>query len=183
MKTTGEKNLLVRILRDYQVINFMKLIIMLGFSVLIAENAVAKDTVIKTYSGSGGKNTRPFTVKDGWEIQWDADGDIFQLYLYTSTGDLEGVPANQMGSGEGASYQAKGGQFYIQVNAMGKWTITIIQTSEQVSNSTEENNQSNSSSESPFQAKTGTPVTAIAAAAWSCVENILQDDHVTSAPN
>ena len=57
MKTTGEKNLLVRILRDYQVINFMKLIIMLGFSVLIAENAVAKDTLIKTYSGSGGKNT------------------------------------------------------------------------------------------------------------------------------
>ena len=42
--------------------------------------------------------------------------------------------------------------------------------------------QSNSSSESPFQAKTGTPVAAIAAAAWSCVEKILQDDQVTSAP-
>jgi hypothetical protein len=39
-----------------------------------------------------------------------------------------------------------------------------------------------SSSVSPFQAKTGIPALAIAAAAWSCVENILQEDHLTSAP-
>ena len=42
--------------------------------------------------------------------------------------------------------------------------------------------QSNSSSFIPFQAKTGTPTAAIAAAAWSWVENILQEDHETSAP-
>jgi len=36
-----------------------------------------------------------------------------------------------------------------------------------------------SSSVSPFQAYTGTPVLAIAAAAWSWVENILQLDHWT----
>ena len=42
--------------------------------------------------------------------------------------------------------------------------------------------QSNSSSPIPFQAKTGIPAAAIAAAAWSCVEKILQDDHETSAP-
>ena len=39
-----------------------------------------------------------------------------------------------------------------------------------------------SSSVSPFQAKTGIPVLAIAAAAWSCVENILHEDHLASAP-
>jgi hypothetical protein len=39
-----------------------------------------------------------------------------------------------------------------------------------------------SSSVSPFQAKTGIPDLAIAAAAWSCVENILHEDHLTSAP-
>ena len=39
-----------------------------------------------------------------------------------------------------------------------------------------------SSSVSPFHAKTGTPVAAIAAAAESWVEKMLQDDHVTSAP-
>ena len=42
--------------------------------------------------------------------------------------------------------------------------------------------QSNSSSVIPFHAKTGTSVAAIAAAAWSWVEKILQLDHCTWAP-
>ena len=40
-----------------------------------------------------------------------------------------------------------------------------------------------SSSVSPFQANTGTPAAAIAAAAWSWVEKTLQEDHRTSAPS
>ena len=40
-----------------------------------------------------------------------------------------------------------------------------------------------SSSVSPFQANTGMPDAAIAAAAWSCVENIFQELQRTSAPN
>ena len=39
-----------------------------------------------------------------------------------------------------------------------------------------------SSSVSPFQAKTGTPASAMAAAAWSCVEKMLHDAQRTSAP-
>jgi hypothetical protein len=39
-----------------------------------------------------------------------------------------------------------------------------------------------SSSVSPFQAKTGMSPAAIAAAAWSCVEKMLQEVQVTSAP-
>ncbi len=35
----------------------------------------------------------------------------------------------------------------------------------------------------PFHAKTGTPVFAMAAAAWSCVEKMLQLVQVTSAPS
>ena len=39
-----------------------------------------------------------------------------------------------------------------------------------------------SSSVSPFHANVGIPFAAIAAAAWSCVEKMLQDDHLNSAP-
>ena len=39
-----------------------------------------------------------------------------------------------------------------------------------------------SSSVSPFQANTGIPASAIAAAAWSCVEKMLQLAQRTSAP-
>ena len=40
-----------------------------------------------------------------------------------------------------------------------------------------------SSRVSPFQAKTGTPLAAMAAAAWSWVEKMLQLAHRTSAPS
>ncbi len=40
-----------------------------------------------------------------------------------------------------------------------------------------------SSSVSPFQAKTGIPAAAIAAAAWSWVEKMLHDAQRTSAPS
>ena len=40
-----------------------------------------------------------------------------------------------------------------------------------------------SSRVSPFQAKTGTPAAAMAAAAWSCVEKMLQLAQRTSAPS
>lgn len=96
--------------------------------VIFGGTVVAQDSVVQTFSGSGGRNTRPFEVKDGWEIQWDAKGGLFQLFLYTASGDVEGVPANQQGPGVGASYQAKGGQYYLQVNAIGSWTTKIVQT-------------------------------------------------------
>jgi hypothetical protein len=82
--------------------------------------------VIATFSGSGGKNTRPFSVPAGWEIQWDAKGDIFQLFLYEADGSIVGVPANQEGSGKGSSYQAKAGTYYLQVNALDEWIIKIV---------------------------------------------------------
>jgi hypothetical protein len=41
----------------------------------------------------------------------------------------------------------------------------------------------NSSSVMPFQAKTGMPLAAMAAAAWSWVEKILQEDQRTVAPS
>ena len=40
-----------------------------------------------------------------------------------------------------------------------------------------------SGSVSPFQAKTGTPAAAMAAAAWSCVEKMLHEHQRTSAPS
>ena len=104
-------------------------IAILAAIIFVGSNLFAGETVLKTFSGSGGKNTRPFTVSAGWEIQWDAKGDIFQLFLYKADGSMAGVPANQQGSGKGSSYQAKAGTYYLQVNAMGKWTIKIAQVS------------------------------------------------------
>ena len=65
---------------------------------------------------------REYGLEDGW----DASGDIFQLYLYSESGDLVGVPANQQGPGKGSSFQPQAGSYYLQVNTDGDWTVTIV---------------------------------------------------------
>ena len=39
---------------------------------------------------------------------------------------MVGIPANQQGSGKGTSFQAKAGKYYLQVNAIGTWSIKIV---------------------------------------------------------
>jgi hypothetical protein len=87
----------------------------------------AKETLVREFAGSGLSNTRPFSVDESWEIQWDAKGDFFQLYIYNLNGDLLNVAANQMGPGRGSSYQVAAGTFYLQVNALGSWSVRIVQ--------------------------------------------------------
>lgn len=81
--------------------------------------------VIAEFSGNGGKNTQPFTVDKPWHVSWNASGDLFQLYLMDMQGELISLPANQLGSGSGSSFQVEKGKFYLQVNAIGNWKIRI----------------------------------------------------------
>jgi len=86
----------------------------------------AKAAVIAEYDGNGTRNTRPFTAQGPWEVQWDTDGDIFQLYLMDANGQMVGVLANQMGPGSSSSYHARRGTYSFQVNAMGDWYIQVV---------------------------------------------------------
>lgn len=81
---------------------------------------------IASYSGSGAKNTRPVSIDGPWELQWDADGQIFQVYLYTADGSMAGVLANQQGAGTGSSFHPRGGRYYFQVNALGRWSMKVV---------------------------------------------------------
>lgn len=106
----------------------------LSFLVLgSSASAYAQDSEVAEYSGSGIQNTRPFTVSGPWEVSWDARGDLFQLYIHDEVGNLVGVAANQMGVGDGSSYQPTAGIYYLQVNAIGSWTVTISQVSDAAS--------------------------------------------------
>ena len=91
--------------------------------------APKEDVTIKSFSGKGASTMRPFTVQSNWEIQWTADGDYLGVYLYDANGGEAaiGIPANQTGPGSGSSFQAKAGTYYIQTNALGSWTIDIVQ--------------------------------------------------------
>lgn len=87
----------------------------------------SRETLVTSFTGSGAQTTRPFTVSDRWEIQWDASGDLFQIYLYGARGDIVGVAANQLGPGSGRAFQPGAGSYYLQMNAMGNWTVRVVQ--------------------------------------------------------
>ena len=106
------------------------LLLILVLAATFTRVAFAQAPVIADYSGNGLSNTRPFTASSGWEIQWSASGDIFQIYVHDISGDLIDVAANQMGPGNGSSYQAPAGTFYLQVNAIGSWSVRVVQVQE-----------------------------------------------------
>lgn len=79
-----------------------------------------------SWSGRGVTSTRPFKVSDRWELQWNTDGDFFAVYLKSAEGELLDVLANQVGKGSGSAFYPKGGEYYLQINAMGNWKVRVV---------------------------------------------------------
>jgi hypothetical protein len=86
----------------------------------------ASEKIIYSWSGRGVVTTRPFKVSGRWELQWDADGEFFQVYLKSAEGEMLGVLANQAGKGPGSAFYPKGGEYYLQINAIGDWRIRVV---------------------------------------------------------
>lgn len=114
----------------------MKNILFILFLLIALTEILPQDKIVTEFSGSNMKNTRPFQVSGSWEIKWDFEGDIFSIYLYTEDGELVTVAANQSGSGQGSSFQPKGGRYYLAVNAMGEWEIKIYDLDEETTSKT-----------------------------------------------
>jgi len=78
-----------------------------------------------SWSGNNTSNTRPFGVDGPWELHWAATGDLFSIIIRSEAGDMVGVGANQTGSGDGSSFQPKGGRYFLAVSGIGQWHIWI----------------------------------------------------------
>ncbi len=86
------------------------------------------ERVVAAFEGNGSQATRPFTVQDGWEIRWDFSGDLLIINIYTETGSIvKASAANQDGSGSGSAFQPRGGSYYLDIGAIGSWTVTVVQ--------------------------------------------------------
>lgn len=92
-------------------------------------SASAEDTVVFELSGNGTRNTRPFTVRDRWEVKWDARTEHLAIHLYTAKGEAQGMLpiATQDGPGRGATFRPDGGSYYLKIIAQGDWSIAIVQ--------------------------------------------------------
>jgi hypothetical protein len=85
-----------------------------------------REVSLHTFQGRGRKKTRPFAMPGGWEFRWKAKGLVFMARLDSKDGDMVDVLANQDGGGDGASYVAQGGEFTLDINAMGSWTVELV---------------------------------------------------------
>lgn len=82
------------------------------------------------WSGNGLTTTRPFRMTGPWEIQWESQRDGIQIYLYRPGGPtgqtMLGVLANQSGPGRGSAYVPNGGEFFLNINAIGRWSARAV---------------------------------------------------------
>ena len=100
-------------------------------------------TIEMTFSGTGEKETEPFTVKDGWKIQWETESPSFKLSAHGtaqrpyigSTNEREKilqwfesvqpiVLANT-NDAKGTAFHPFGGTFSLKIIADGPWRIYL----------------------------------------------------------
>lgn len=83
------------------------------------------------WQGSGIKTTEPFKIKGSmWRIKWQNLSQVLQIYVYRLNGDLVTLPVNTLEKGQDISYIYEKGEFYLTINAMGKWVIQIEEKGE-----------------------------------------------------
>ncbi len=85
---------------------------------------------VARFSGTTSKNTATFTVGDEWGIMWDFRSQMdpagnFIIWLKRPGDELGALVANTLGSGSEESYQYEAGTYYMEITAMGSYTITI----------------------------------------------------------
>jgi len=108
---------------------------------LFSDNSAqsTSSSLVKEFVGSGIVITQPFSVFEPWEIQWDARGEAFAIFVYSADGSLLGVANNlpEGGAGTGAltelrplglkpKFQLKPGRYYLKIVAIGDWEVRVV---------------------------------------------------------
>lgn len=86
----------------------------------------ADEQIVTELTGNGSRTTRPFTVKDGWEIRWTATNEL-SLFLLDTQGQALEALGHSMGDAGGATYHAKGGTYSLRIASNAHWTVRVVQ--------------------------------------------------------
>lgn len=92
------------------------------------ENATALEpgwSQVISWKGGGAKTTELFRVEKPWRIKWKNLGVILSIWVDNLKGDIPFIPVSASEKGEDVSYVYKTGEFYLTINASGKWEIQI----------------------------------------------------------
>lgn len=80
---------------------------------------------IFVFSGNGAKKSEPFTITGSrFRIRYDCSGDLCQAFLYRN-GRTAGVIMNAMGPVKDETIEYGAGEYYIEANTIGTYTMII----------------------------------------------------------
>jgi hypothetical protein len=82
-------------------------------------------SVLVDLSGSGDARSDSFVARDGWQIQWETEGDHFTISI---DGDVAiGTAVEQVGPGSGITAPVPTGRFSLTIEADGAWSLRVTQ--------------------------------------------------------
>jgi hypothetical protein len=91
----------------------------------VSQSAASYNTVF-TFSGDGAKKSEPFSITGSrFKIKYNCSGDICQAFLYKSGGSMSGLIMNKAGSTSDETIFYGAGQYYIDANTMGSYSMTV----------------------------------------------------------
>jgi len=89
-----------------------------------AATTSAPPDLILDQNGSSDATTEVFTVDPGWQITWRTDGESFAFKV---SGDQNlGTIVEKKGPASGVTSLAPAGSFRIEVEAVGPWSIVVV---------------------------------------------------------
>jgi hypothetical protein len=87
-----------------------------------------EEAMLQNFEGSGNHSTRPFTVPDKWEVRWNFTGTGHNsLVINAADGRPVDLAHNDIGPGNGVKFYPRGGEFFLEINASGPWTVEVWQ--------------------------------------------------------
>jgi hypothetical protein len=88
------------------------------------EPAAGPRQVVLSVTGESHEITDTFEVKPGWQIHWQTDGTSIAVAV-TGASNL-GVLIDYPGPASGVTGVAEGGEYRLEIEANGPWSITVI---------------------------------------------------------
>jgi len=79
-----------------------------------------------TFSGSGAKKSEPFTITGSrFKIAYDCSGDLCQSFIYKIGSQIPQLVMNSMGAVKDETIMYGKGEYYLDANTMGNYTMTV----------------------------------------------------------
>lgn len=106
-------------------------------AIVLKPEGAAPDTgkswiAMKSWQGSGSKETETFTVTGHWRVDWiyspaSSSGGVFQVFIYSADGrQLLNLAANTLNGGSDTSFWAGPGTYYLKISsAGGDWKVGV----------------------------------------------------------